>query len=284
MEKKMRNFYQKKLREINKEIKVYVDQYQEMSDAQRYALSRKKDIARKIDGILKDLQGETQETIYDHVKESAVEGFLHTMFDIEKQARVNLDFNMINEKYIENLVTKPTKGKTFSQRLYNNRRKLGQTVKQELIDGAIHGRGYKVIARNIAEQTEANYKQSLGIARTEGGRVQSETTQLAYEEAEELGVVMQKQWASSLDDTTREEHADLDGQTVGIDEDFEIDGWSAPAPRMFGDAYMDINCRCTTITVVNGISPKLRRENIKRDGKKQIINHTSYTEWKKDKI
>lgn len=53
-----------------------------------------------------------------------------------------------------------------------------------------------------------------------------------------------KQWDCTLDGVTREEHAKLEGQIVELDEDFTVDGYSAPYPDAFGDPYMDCNCRC----------------------------------------
>lgn len=276
-QKKLNRLYSKALKDLNKEIKAYMDKFDELTRTEQYALSRNLDTVKRIDKILRDLNEETQLTVYDFVKDSAIDGYLKTMYDIEKDIKLNVDFNILSKDYIERLVNKKVEGKTFSQRLYNHRRKLASAVKSELLDGSIQGKGYRVIAKNIAEQTEANYNQALRIARTEGGRVQTETTQKAYEEAEGLGIKIMKQWVASLDDTTRDEHADLDGQTVGIDEEFEIDGYSAIGPRMFGEAEMDINCRCSTIVIVNGINPKLRMDN----KSKEHIENQTYKEWKK---
>ena len=46
-------------------------------------------------------------------------------------------------------------------------------------------------------------------------------------------------------------------------------------PRMFGKPQEDINCRCTTITIVNGIEPELRKD----IETKEIIKYNNYNEW-----
>lgn len=280
LDKKLFDFYKNTLKELKKDIKLYIDEYEELSTSEKIKVNKKKKVANEIDKILKELANDVQLNIFEYLAKSAKYGYYGALYDLEGKTKMAMDFNMLNERYIKSLVNKKVAGKNFSKRLYQNRNKLAKTVTNELLQGTVEGKGYRRIAKNIAEQTESNYKQALRIARTEGGRVQTESTQRAYEEAEDLGVELQKQWVSSLDDATREEHADLDGQIVGIDEDFEIDGYTAPGPRLFGDPAMDINCRCTTITIVNGISPKLRKDNISKD----VTKYKSYNEWMKDRV
>jgi len=51
---------------------------------------------------------------------------------------------------------------------------------------------------------------------------------------------------------------------------------SAEGPGMWGDASMDINCRCTVRAEVKGFPPKLRRY----DG--EVKEYVTYEEWKKN--
>lgn len=57
-----------------------------------------------------------------------------------------------------------------------------------------------------------------------------------------------KTWATMLDDRVRETHDYLEGQTVGINEDFyTYDGDHASAPGLFALAENNVNCRCELI-------------------------------------
>ena len=42
--------------------------------------------------------------------------------------------------------------------------------------------------------------------------------------ADELGMTYSKEWVSALDDRVRDDHQEAHGQTVGIDEEFEVGG------------------------------------------------------------
>lgn len=64
------------------------------------------------------------------------------------------------------------------------------------------------------------------------------------------GVVARKTWLASLDDRTRDSHREAHGQTVDLDEDFEVGGGHGPAPGQIGIAEEDIQCRCTMAAVV----------------------------------
>lgn len=59
---------------------------------------------------------------------------------------------------------------------------------------------------------------------------------------------LQKEWISTLDNRTRVDHADANGQVVEIDSDFLIGGYEADYP---GDpslpASQSIQCRCTQV-------------------------------------
>lgn len=62
----------------------------------------------------------------------------------------------------------------------------------------------------------------------------------------ESGVAGSKTWLATMDDRCRPEHAEADGQTVGLDEQFEVGGESCDYP---GDPALSpensCNCRCT---------------------------------------
>lgn len=270
------NHYKEALKEMKVELKQYIDAYEELSFSKRLEAERQIQIANKIDNILIDLNKWSESDIRKSIESEANFGYYGTWYALEGAENIQLSFAMLPEKYIEELVNKPVNGKRFSKRLYDNRKALADRVTTSLLKGASSGKGYAKIAKEIGELTEADYKKALRIARTEGGRVQSVTKQRSYEEAKSKGVDIEKQWMSTLDAKTRHSHQSLDGQVVGVDDDFVSEsGNKAKGPRLFGVAGEDINCRCTTGTVVNGISPELRRDN--ETG--EVIKYQNYNKW-----
>ena len=89
------------------------------------------------------------------------------------------------------------------------------------------------------------------IARTESTRALNAGATQAMSQAKDEGVpVVGKMWLSSRDGAVREAHMELDGQTVGVEESFDVEGKKAAYPGSFGDSSLDVSCRCTVIAVM----------------------------------
>ena len=80
------------------------------------------------------------------------------------------------------------------------------------------------------------------------GQNESNTTfnHIDYTEAKESGK-RYKVWYAELDDKTREDHIEVDGTRIPIDEMFDVGGEQLRYPHdfMFGSAKNLVNCRCT---------------------------------------
>lgn len=275
MDKELFTYYKDALKNIKVEIKQYIDAYDELSFSKRLEVEQQINAAKRIDEILWGLSDKKNPAISQYISGEVTTGYYGAWYALEEAENLQLNFPVLNEGYIENLVEKKVAGKTFSKRMYEHRDDLAEKVTTALLNGAVKGKGYSSVAKEIGELTEADYKQSLRIARTEGGRVQSTAKQKAYKEAVNKGVKMEKMWLSTLDKKTRHSHQELDGQTVAVDGKFNFNGYTADAPRLFGNASLDINCRCTTIAVVNGLTPELRKDNIT----KETIEYKKYSDW-----
>jgi len=81
------------------------------------------------------------------------------------------------------------------------------------------------------------------IARTETIRASNFG---ALEGAKFTGLKLNKEWISTFDDRTRDDHLAADGQIVGRDELFDVGGDQLPYPAAVnGKPGNTINCRCT---------------------------------------
>lgn len=90
---------------------------------------------------------------------------------------------------------------------------------------------------------------ALRIARTETAKIVSEGTLSAYGDAASDGVSFKVQWITARDgDIVRPTHQELEGETVDVGEDFEIEstGERGAGPGLFESASEVVNCRCAT--------------------------------------
>lgn len=131
-----------------------------------------------------------------------------------------------------------------------------EIVRQIVELGLAEGASTADIQSRLQQAAAFTPTRALRIARTETTRATNAGTQAAYESYERVtGDTIRKQWLSSRDAHVRGSHRSVDGQTVGVNEDFTLisgdhSGSTAPAPGLFGIAGEDINCRCTTIPVL----------------------------------
>ena len=119
-------------------------------------------------------------------------------------------------------------------------------IQSELSDGVAAGESIPALAKRIdnlyLEQIIPN--RSKTIARTE---TTSASNYGSIQAAKQSGLTLTKVWLATPDSRTREDHAEADGQEVGIDEAFEVGGEQLAYPGdPAGSASNIISCRCTT--------------------------------------
>jgi SPP1 gp7 family putative phage head morphogenesis protein len=116
-------------------------------------------------------------------------------------------------------------------------------VRRLISQGEEEGLGVETIARNIRKQIPViSAFRAATIARTETHTAANIGAQAA---AEATGLNLNKEWLAAEDDRTRPDHADADGQIVGLTETFTVGGIEMKEP---GDPSappeQTINCRC----------------------------------------
>jgi len=160
----------------------------------------------------------------------------------------------------------------------NNQASLAKVYKT-LKQGFISGQSYVKQATAIKSEFGKNAYNALRVARTEGNRNASAGAYTNSEDLKAQGIKTKRQWVATLDSDTRDTHQQLDGQFEDKDGLFHINGMSARYPGDFPDPTEVINCRCTTIDIIDGVEPELRRGIDPVTGKSDILSFQNYAEW-----
>jgi SPP1 gp7 family putative phage head morphogenesis protein len=117
-----------------------------------------------------------------------------------------------------------------------------EMLKASLAEGMRDGETMDDLTQRVKDIfTQRSTSGAEMIARTEVIGAFNGGSQLA---AEATGLDLEKTWITALDERVRADHADAHGQTVALDEDFEVGDATGPAPGQMGDPAQDINCRC----------------------------------------
>jgi SPP1 gp7 family putative phage head morphogenesis protein len=226
---------------------------------------------------LKTLYAKSGKLMPENLSEIYKLNYYYTGFAIEGMAGVNLNYALISPAVVEAAIQMPIGGLTLNKRLQQHRNEIILNTRQQITQGIIQGESIDKMGRRIKGLYDGDASKAVLIARTETNRARNTGKQESYNTASDLGVKFKKVWVATLDDRTRDEHAELDGQYANEDGIFEVAGYSAEFPGDFGDPEMDCNCRCTTRTEFEGLEPSLRKDNETKD----YIPYQKYNEWMK---
>ncbi|MBD5473661.1 MAG: hypothetical protein HDR20_12450 [Lachnospiraceae bacterium] len=204
-------------------------------------------LKKQIDGVLDKLNAESFTTIADYLTDCYENGFLGTLYDLQGQG-IPLSLPINQEEVVQAIQIDSKISKGLYQRMGEDTNQLKKSIRSEVSRGVSNGSSWNTIASKIAFGMNSPfmkaYNRAIGITRTEGHRVQQESTLHCQQRAKEKGADIAKQWDSTLDSVTRPTHRELDGQIREIDEPFEVEGKKAMYPGAFGDPSEDCNCRC----------------------------------------
>lgn len=279
-EKKLVREYRAVLKSVKSDLASLYEKYSvdgKLTYAEMSKYNRLKTLNTNIAAELNALGQAQDKTIKTLVGDAYEESFYRYGYSLDAGNGLDIGFGPVNRETILGLINEPNvSGLSLKEQLSKQRYDLLIRQRQTMIQGFVNGESYVNIAKSLTDSFGISLNNAMRIARTEGARAATEGQVSAYDEAEARGVEIDRIWVASLDGRTRPTHGALDGQVADDEGLFHSQGMSAEGPGMWGDASMDINCRCTVRAEVKGFPPKLRRY----DG--EVKEYITYEEWKKN--
>lgn len=168
-------------------------------------------------------------------------------YSLEHTAGVNFGFGLYNQEAVTKLVKDDPqllpKWKINEKKDYTwNQKNLNNALSQGIIQGESLDKISKRVSTSLASKNENLMKT---FAKTGMTQAQNSGRLERLQQAETLGIKVKKKWVATLDNRTRIEHQQLDGQTAKIDGEFSVGGMKIRYP---GDpeAHPSLvyNCRC----------------------------------------
>lgn len=284
-EKAVISEYKKALKSIDEEISSLYKKYAtdgklEYADMLKY--SRMDNMFKDINKELQKATGETAVQTRQLSTNVFKENYYRTGFVLEKQAQANLSYTLLNPHTVQAAVQNPLSGLTLNERLSKNRGAIITNIKSNITQGLIKGESYEKMANRIKDVLEKDASKANRIVRTEAHRNAIQGQMASYEQAENVGVKINYVWQASIDSSTREDHARMDGVIADMVKGEPVftfpDGTTTSAPGLSGDPAQDINCRCAVRGQIEGFEPEFRRVR-----GEDIVPYTTYDEWAKTK-
>lgn len=144
----------------------------------------------------------------------------------------------------------------------------------------LQGKSIKHMADDLQSRiVTMNRDSAIRTARTAVTGAQNAGRMDSYFAAEKMGIKCRKEWMATLDGRTRHSHAMLDGEIVDNDKKFS-NGCRFPGDPQ-GRPEEIYNCRCTLVSVIEGIdtSRGQRRARNQEKGQNDLIENMTYAEW-----
>lgn len=165
-----------------------------------------------------------------------------------------IGFDLADPNTIRRLATKQENLLPYKK--INGRKDIRWNVEKinaEVTQGILQGESIPNIAKRLSKVLEMNKASAIRNARTTVTSAQNKGRIDMLHDAAEKGVIMQKGWSSAHDKRVRASHQMLDGEFVGMDDEFS-NGLEYPGDPD-GDPEEVYNCRCALIYDVVGFRP-----------------------------
>lgn len=142
-------------------------------------------------------------------------------YQIEKQLLINTSFELFDEMTMERLIrTKPNLLPKASVNIPLDMQWNKQNLNSAVMQSILQGESVDQMADRLAAVSDMNETSAVRNAKTMYTAAQNGGRQDSYERAESMGIKGKKVWLATLDHHTRASHRALDGQEVGIKEEF----------------------------------------------------------------
>lgn len=118
-------------------------------------------------------------------------------------------------------------------------------ARDQIEEAISEGESIREIKDRIVDSLNVSSARAEVIARTE---VVGAANAGSHEQIKATGLAATKEWLATNDSRTRDDHREADGQTVALDEKFNVGGFPMDRPHdPAGPAEEVVNCRCTLV-------------------------------------
>lgn len=279
----VQNAYKKALLEIDDRIRKIYEKYGDnVPDWQMYQRNRLTKLRSDIMGHLNDAYKTSRKAVKSAIKSGYEEQYslvADAYNSVLGKFGQSVAFGAVDAKVIFAAVVNPNDkitGYIFKNLDANGKWKWEGSLKdvnarafkkidEAIIKGLSQGDGFIETSRAVkkaifgTKKLQFNVTKSVQrIIRTESMKARSLGDVLAYEKLskrlEKTDINIRRVWVSSDDKKTRDSHLQLHNIPENSDKQWLVNGTPADGPRLTGVAGEDINCRCFTVTEVEGLN------------------------------
>lgn len=234
----------------------------------RFHVSRLEALKLQMQEQIEFLGAKTTDGLTKHLTDVYTGGYYRTAFEVQKGLGVGFSVSELDSKEINKVLSKPwaSDGKTFSNRIWDNQRKLVNEVNDLLSQNVTRGLSVNESIKILSDKMNVSKHQAARLIITETAYFSSEATKDSYHELD----VEQYEILASLDSKTSETCRNLDGKVFDL-KDYQS-GITAPPFHPY--------CRTTTVPYFDDEVEGYRASRDEKDkGYYLIPENMNYREW-----
>lgn len=212
----------KEFKEFRYDLKTYIKLIEETGDEalllELNTLSMKKRISRlehiyyQVDKLVDELIETSENSLQMLFTDTLANNYYETMYDIHKYMGIASSFSLVDDKLIKDILSYPWSGRDYSKRIWSNRTKLKEALREELTQMCIQGKSIKETSKALSKRLNAHYKNCERLIHTEHSYIMTQASQKAYEETG----LEKYQILATLDKRTSEICQRLDGEVFYV--------------------------------------------------------------------
>ena len=180
--------------------------------AMKSRITRLEALQYEINKILNDLTQTTVESTTELLTDTLNDNYNRNVFNISKSAGYVANFSGIDNKTIERVLSYPWSGANYSDRIWNNKKQLSKTIKEEMTQMVIRGESSKKVAQRVAARMDTSYKNAVRLVQAEHSYVMNEASKHTYEDLN----IDKYEFLATLDSRTCSVCGKLDGKVFNL--------------------------------------------------------------------
>lgn len=202
----------KELKDFKTQLKKYYDEVQRLGgyapDTKEYLrelsakayISRLEELQAQMRWQVENLYRTQQLKLFDVLSKGYEDTYYKATFDVQQGVGFAYSFNTLDTKTVEKAVTQKWQGSNFSDRIWNDKAKLINTLETTIPQGFALGQNPRKVAQTIAKSMNTRFSNAERIARTEMNHICNEAAHDAYQETPEI--LKQYKIVATLDSRT----------------------------------------------------------------------------------
>ena len=234
----------------------------------RVHIERLEAMKLQVRGEIEKLYNGRESGFESYLKNLYKDQYNRTAFQIAKGTGVGTNIYSLNDKLVNTVIKKPwaPDGKNFSDRIWEDKDKLINTLHTEMTQAFIRGDSLEKLADKIAEKMKVSKANASRLVYTESAAYSSRARLKSYQD---LGVE-KYEIVATLDNSTSDICRDMDGKVFDL-KDYEVGVTANP---------FHVRCRTTTAPYFDDMEGERAARNETTGETEYVPADITYKDWK----